>query len=35
MLLTGHSSEEILMSKDTVIFLLQHLGFVTNMKSLC
>ena len=31
-LLIGHSLEEILMSRDTVIFLLQHLGFVINWK---
>ena len=29
-LLTGHSIEEISMCRDTVIFLLQHLGFVIN-----
>ena len=32
MLLIGHSLEEIVMSRDTVIFLLQHLGFVINWK---
>ena len=32
MLLTGHSIEEISMCRDTVIFLLQHLGFVINWK---
>ena len=32
MLLIGHSLEEILMSRDTVIFLLQHLGFAINWK---
>ena len=32
MLLTGHSLEEIVMSRDTVIFLLQHLGFFINWK---
>ena len=32
MLLISHSLEEILMSRDTVIFLLQHLGFVINWK---
>ena len=32
MLLIGHSLEEIIMSRDTVIFLLQHLGFVINWK---
>ena len=30
MLLIGHSLEEILMSRDTVIFLLQHLGFAID-----
>ena len=30
MLLIGHSLEEIIMIRDTVIFLLQHLGFVIN-----
>ena len=32
MLLIGHSKEEILMNRDTVIFLLQHLGFFINWK---
>ena len=32
MLLIGHSLEEIVMSRDTVMFLLQHLGFVINWK---
>ena len=32
MLLIGHFLEEIVMSRDTVIFLLQHLGFVINWK---
>ena len=32
MLLIGHSLEKIIMSRDTVIFLLQHLGFVINWK---
>ena len=32
MLLIDHSLEEIVMSRDTVIFLLQHLGFVINWK---
>ena len=31
-LLMGRTLEEILMSRDTLIFLLQHLGFVINMK---
>ena len=31
-LLTGRTVEEILMSRDTLIFLLQHLGFVINLK---
>ena len=31
-LLMGHSIEEISMSRDIVIFLLQHLGFVINWK---
>ena len=30
MLLIDHSLEETVMSRDTVIFLLQHLGFVIN-----
>ena len=29
-LLIGHTLEEILMSRDTVIFLQQHLGFAIN-----
>ena len=33
MLLMGHSIEKISMCRDTVIFLLQHLGFVMNWKS--
>ena len=28
----GRSLEEILMSQDKVIFLLQHLGFVRNLQ---
>ena len=32
-LLIGHTLEEILISRDTVIFLLQHLGFVINWKN--
>ena len=32
MLLIGHSLEEIVLSRDTVFFLLQHLGFVINWK---
>ena len=32
MFLMGHSIEEISMSRDTVIFLLKHLGFVINWK---
>ena len=32
MLFIGHSLEETAMSRDTVIFLLQHLGFVINWK---
>ena len=32
MLLIVHSFEEIVMSRDTVIFLLQHLGFAINWK---
>ena len=31
-LLMGRTLEEILMSRDTLIFLLQHLGFVINLK---
>ena len=31
-LLIGHSLEEIVISRDTVIFLLKHLGFVINWK---
>ena len=31
-LLIGHSLEEIVMSRDTVMFLLQHLGFIINWK---
>ena len=33
MLLICHSLEEILINQDTVIFLLQHLGFVINCKN--
>ena len=32
MLLRGHTIEETLMARDTVIFLLQQLGFVLNLK---
>ena len=32
MLLMGHSIEELSMCRDTVIFLLQHLGFAINWK---
>ena len=32
MLLMGQTMEEILMSRDTTIFLLQHLGFILNME---
>ena len=32
MLLTGQTMEEVLMSRDTTIFLLQHLGFIWNME---
>ena len=32
MLITGQTMEEILMSRDSVIFLQQHLGFVLNLK---
>ena len=32
MLMNGHSLEEILISRNTLIFLLQHLGFVVNWK---
>ena len=32
MLLIGHTIEETLMARDTVIFLLQQLGFVVNFK---
>ena len=32
MLLISLSLEEILMSRDTVMLLLQHKGFVTNLK---
>ena len=31
-LLIGHTIEETLMARDTVIFLLQQLGFVLNLK---
>ena len=33
MLLVGHSTEEIITCRDTVIFLLQHLGFVIIWKT--
>ena len=33
MLLIGHTSEEKLMARDTVIFLLQQLGLVLNLKN--
>ena len=32
MLIMGQKMEEILMSRDTVIFLMQHLGFFLNME---
>ena len=32
MRLLGRTIEEVLMAKDTVIFLLQHLGFITNLE---
>ena len=32
MLQIGHTIEETLMTRDTVIFLLQELGFVLNLK---
>ena len=32
MLVTGQTMDEILMSRDTVIFLLKHLGFVLNLE---
>ena len=32
MLIMGQTMEEILMSRDTVIFLLQHLSFVLNLE---
>ena len=32
MLLIGHTIEETLIARDTVIFLLQQLGFVLNLK---
>ena len=32
MLIMGQTMEEILMSRDTVIFLLQLLGFVLNLE---
>ena len=32
MLLIGHSLQEIVMSRDTIIFLLQNLGFAINWK---
>ena len=31
-LLIGHCLEELVMSRDTVIFLLQYLGFTINLK---
>ena len=31
-LIIGKNLEEILMNQDTVTFLLQHLGFVTNLQ---
>ena len=33
MLVMGQTTEEILMSRDTVIFLLENLDFVLNMES--
>ena len=35
MLLIGHSLEKIFIDRDTIIFLLQHLGFVINWKKSC
>ena len=35
MLLMGHSIEKISICRKTVIFLLQHLGFVINWKKIC
>ena len=35
MLLIGHSLEEIFIDRDTIIFLLQHLGFAINWKKSC
>ena len=32
MLFMGQTMEEILMSRNTTIFLLQHLGFILNME---
>ena len=32
MLMNGHPLEEILISRNTLIFLVQHLGFVINWK---
>ena len=32
MFLLGRTIEEVLMAKDTVIFLLQHLVFITNLE---
>ena len=32
MLLTGRTLPEIFMARETLIFLLQHLGFVINLK---
>ena len=32
MLLMGKTMEEIIMSRDTTILLLQHLGFILNME---
>ena len=31
-LVMGRTSEEILISRDTLVFLLQHLGFAVNLK---
>ena len=32
MLLIGRTLQDILMASDTLIFILQHLGFVINLK---
>ena len=32
LLILGNSMSEILIARDTVIFLLQHVGFVMNLK---